>query len=333
MNKKLIAIAVAAGLAPVAVQAEPTVYGHGQVELATYGGDTYKGAAMVDNARGRIGIKGSEDLGGGLTSLFKAEFKTDFADGDSDVATDNSGANKGIALTKREVMVGLKGGFGQIEAGRLKSPYKYTGGVKYDPYVTTVHEARGYVMSGKVGQGNGYGHNGFISDSISYQKKFGPIKLWVLHDFDNGGPSADNKGTGTVAAIAYQQGNIHAFVKTLTDDEAGDKEYKSNSIGAKVGFGNMDVAVQLESAEKGTLEEDYMFVNFNMKMGSNIITANYGTYEDNAATANEKTKITLAVKHKFSKKTSAWVGYTTVEEGAATKVDNNVTSIGLRVDI
>lgn len=333
MNKKLIAIAVAAGLAPMAAQAAPTVYGHGQVEYAAHGGDSDKGSSVIDNARGRIGVKNSEDLGNGMSALFKAEFKADFADGDADTATKGTGTT-GIALSKREMMVAIKAGFGQISAGRLKSPYKYMGGVKYDPYVATVHEARGVVMSGKEGRGKSFGHNGFVSDSLSYQGKFGPIKVWALQQLDDGGPSTDTGATGTILGVAYKQGNIHAFVKTLTDGADGAAEYKANAVGAKVKFGNMDVAAQLESVEQGTGEADFIFVNFNMKMGKNVLTVNYGTFEDNQSPADETTKMTVAVAHKFSKKTRAWVGYTVQDDDSGGASDsNNVTSIGLRVDI
>ena len=134
--------------------------------------------------------------------------------------------------------------------------------------------------------------------------------------------------------MAYKQGNIHAFFKTLTDGADGTSEYKATSFGGKMKFGSMDVALQLESTEKGTTEEDYMFLNFNMKMGKNVITANYGTYEDNAATVNETTKLTLGVTHKFSKKTRAFVAHSVYDytAGSATS-DYTVTSLGLRVDI
>ena len=349
MNKKLIAIAVAAALAPIAAQAEPTVYGQGQVEYGTFGGkDTagkdQKGAAMADNARGRIGIKNSEDLGNGMTALFKAEFKTDFADGDSGTAdksdkkagTDATKGKEGIALQKREMMVGIKAGFGQIEVGRLKSPYKYTGGVKYDPYVTTFHEARGVVVSGKAGKGNGYGNNGFVSDSLSYQNKFGPLKVWVLRDMDSGGPAQDKEGNGLIYALAYQQGNIEAHFKGLTDDQEGTKEYTASAFGGKMKFGSMDVAIELESLEKGTgagSKTDTMFINWNMKMGKNVITANYGVATTDTTVENETTKITLGVAHKFSKKTRAFVAHSIIEEGAAKKEERTVTSLGLRVDI
>ena len=106
---------------------------------------TTEGWTTEDNARGRFGIKASEDLGGGLTAIAKYEWKADTTDnksggniasvdiaesiigsdlngdGDStDIVTVN--VTSDASLTSRESYVGLKGGFGTIMLGNLKSP-------------------------------------------------------------------------------------------------------------------------------------------------------------------------------------------------------------------
>ena len=332
-------------IAPMVVHAEPTVYGHGQVEYASFSGAN-TGIAMTDNARGRVGVKNAEDLGNGMMALFKAEFQVDFADGEVDegnkvdeavVDADCNGDGDKTdtaactidrqTLSKREMMIGLKAGFGQIEVGRLKSPYKYTGGIKYDPYVTTVHEARGVVMSGAAGNNSSYGHNGFISEAVSYLNNFGSLQIWVLHSPDTGGPDVDNAPKGTVAAITYQKGSIHAFVKNVTDGVTGEAEYKATAYGTKIKFGGVDIALQAEKSERNNIETDYLFVNLNSILGNNIFTLNYGTKETGT---DDTTKTTVAVAHKFSKKTRVWVGHTNVDDTAG---NYSVTSMGLRVDI
>ena len=67
MNKKLLAAAVAAGLAaPMAANAGVTVYGLAQLEIAdieTNGGNSTTN--MIDSKNSRVGVKWTEDLGGG----------------------------------------------------------------------------------------------------------------------------------------------------------------------------------------------------------------------------------------------------------------------------
>ena len=119
------------------------------------GGRFQEDVGVTDNKRGRLGVKGSEDLGGGLKGIYKYEWQVD--------TTDMSTNDKGNHTNGREAFVGLKGGFGQIELGRVKAAYKYYGGVKYDPFVTTELEARRY---GGMSTGS-FGHNSFLSDTLA----------------------------------------------------------------------------------------------------------------------------------------------------------------------
>ncbi|NOX90890.1 MAG: porin [Gammaproteobacteria bacterium] len=118
MNKKLLAVAVSAALvAPAATMAaDAFVYGHAQVEVASYSEDSTgsgkDGVMVEDNARGRLGVKASEDLGNGLKAIAQFEWR---------VNTDQGGNPAGNRVSQ----VGLTGGFGTFVMGNLKSPYKY----------------------------------------------------------------------------------------------------------------------------------------------------------------------------------------------------------------
>lgn len=116
MNKKLIAVAVAAAFAaPMAASADATIYGaiHTSVQFNDLEG---QGVTVTDNVEvvgndGALGIKGSEDLGNGLKAVYKIE--ANFA---SDDGT--------LPGTLDEVWVGLAGGFGVVAIGREDHPYK-----------------------------------------------------------------------------------------------------------------------------------------------------------------------------------------------------------------
>jgi len=342
MNKKIIALAVAASFAaaPLAAQAEVTVYGAAQVEVASWGDNAGKGVSVEDVARGRFGIKASEDLGGGLKGIMKFEFKVDTADGTAgSTLTDSNGdtVSSDAAVTKRENMVGLKGGWGEIQAGRLKSAYKYLGGVKYDAFTTTVLESRGNGgMSGKVGAGNGYGHNGFISDSVGYKGKFGNIVVWVTHDFDNGGGDGgvDTGGTGSTYGAKYGSKMWEAGFAGNTDDETGNAEYSAIKAFGSVKFaGAHTLRAQYESIDQANTVNDaeYIYVNYGFKFSKNLLDVAYGTLDVDGGSTADEDFLRIALKHKFSKKTSTWIGYrSTDRDGSANDV--SVVSIGLRKD-
>ena len=77
MNKTLIAAAVSAALmAPVAAQAEATVYGRVHQGIAFVNNDEADSTTDFINVGSRFGIKGSSDLGNGLTASAHYEFTT-----------------------------------------------------------------------------------------------------------------------------------------------------------------------------------------------------------------------------------------------------------------
>jgi len=128
MNKKLIALAVAgASLAPAAMAqtANPvTLYGR---IYATFESVEAKSGTTPVPRRNRVtdqssylGVRGTEDLGGGLKAIFQLEtgFKVD--QNDTTFAARNSG-------------VGLQGGWGTLILGRWDTPYKTTT-IAVDPF-------------------------------------------------------------------------------------------------------------------------------------------------------------------------------------------------------
>lgn len=123
MKKSLIALAVLAASGAAMAQSSVTLYGLADIGVGsvkstdTTGGiTTSTRQSKVDSGgfyTSRLGFKGSEDLGGGL----KAEFLLEGAIG-LDTGT-FSGFN-------RQSWVGLSGGFGKVQLGKMWSPYDNT---------------------------------------------------------------------------------------------------------------------------------------------------------------------------------------------------------------
>jgi predicted porin len=327
MKKNLIAVAVAAAfIAPSVSMAEVTAYGQAQVEVyqTTHEDEAVAGAddglGIIDNARGRVGLKATEDLGDGWTGLAKFEFKADTADGTS----------KGdAALTGRETMVGLKGPMGQIELGSLKQAYKYTGGVNYDIFVTTEMEARGNGgMTAKPGNFAGGGHSAFHTNAVGYRNSFGPVKLSLTY-----GPSLDD-GSYTLS-LMYAQGGIEAFVAAADSaDLAGTgNSYTATKVGGKFSTGAHSIMLQMENTdvENGgsTISPSFMYLAYQMKMGPNIFVVQYGTMDGDAPDA-DLTYTALGAVHKMSKETRIYGGWRGTTSDDDTR--ESVITIGLRKD-
>ncbi|MFV1984477.1 MAG: porin [Thiohalomonadales bacterium] len=368
MNNKLIALAVAAAITvPTVATAAPTVGGIIQVEIANVSNDGYgenngrlqaitkdqSATKVKDNKRGRLWFKGSEDLGGKLKANYKFEWQINSATGSV-----NDGA--------RESWVGLSGGFGAFEVGRIKSSYKYTGGVKYDPFVTTYMEAR--KSGGMIG--GDFGQNSFWSYAASYKIKSGPHRFWINVGLDGGdqdpvggagsaGPIVPDftnneitpklkKAAGSLGDIAasylFNAGSWEVFGAYGKDDSMTNAENGNDARtlikgGGKIKFGGAhSIAVQYEQDDrKGpSADSTLMFLGYQFKMGKTVYVAQIGqTDHDNDA--NDTDYYALGVIHKFSKTTRTFIGYRVSDKtnaataGVGSKNDLSVLSLGLRV--
>ncbi len=403
MNKKLIALAVGAAMAaPMAASAAPTFYGQLQAEIGSidnggYGdgnganviglaipikgskdpkyppgtrqasgaGKVQSGASGIiidDNKRGRLGVKGSEDLGGSLKAIYKFEWQVETTAAKVDDGT-------------REAYVGLKGGWGEFQVGSLKSAYKYTGGVKYDPLVATFLEARSNGgMAGRdtdLNRGAGrFGQHGFLSNSLSYRYKGKNWSLWGNYSPDQAG-GRDGRDGDYAASFKFFAKNWEVFVAAVSNNTitTGDIDqnnsnpdspdsYDAVKVGGQFKLGKAHrFSVQYEQTSQGTvftdgdpnnqdLEADVIFLGYVFQMGKNQFIAQAGKSDfDSGGDAGDTTYYALAWKYKFSKKTSAWLGYrssdysipdggqATLSDGSTTSnLDLTAISAGLRID-
>jgi len=308
MNKKLLALAVGAAIsaAPMFASAGVKVYGHAQVEVGTVDNGTTSTTQNTDNARGRIGIKASEKLGNGMTAMAKYEFRTDTAD--------NVRTTDGGPLTARESLVGLKGSFGTIELGNLKSAYKYNGGVKYDPFVATLLQARG--QGGMTGSANG--HNGFRADNIGYKTpKMGAFSAWGTISVDESSTDGDY-----TFGLNFKQKAFEVFVAGVNDDSAN---YDSVKVGGQYKFGNFKVSGQFEMADNAGTDVDTYFIGGQAKFGANVLVAQFGNTD---AGTTDTDYFAIGVIHNLSKKTRLTAGFSNSDNGTA---ETDTFAVGLRM--
>jgi len=313
MNKKLLALAVGAAIsaAPMFASAGVKVYGHAQVEVGTRDAGAGNNTFTSDNARGRWGVKASEKLGNGMTALAKFEFRVD--------TSDNRRGPSGQTSTPRESMVGLKGGFGTIELGNLKSAYKYHGGVKYDPFVATMLEARG--AGGMTG--GQFGHNAFMDNAIGYKTpKMGAVSGWATVSVDE---TADERGAtdGDYSfGLKFKQKAFEVFVAGINDDSAN---YDSIKIGGQYKFGNFKISGQYEMGDVAGVDLDTYFIGGQAKFGANVLVAQFGNTE---ATGVDVDYFSIGVIHNMSKKTRLTAGFANTDVGAG---DVDTFAVGMRV--
>lgn len=130
MKKTVLALAMLGGFAGAAVaQTSVNIYG---ILDAGFVRESGGGAGSVNKltsgvaSGSRLGFKGTEDLGGGLSALFVLE---------NGLAVDTGAATQGGLLFGRQAFVGLGSGFGTVTLGRQYTP-QYLTLAFVDPFST-----------------------------------------------------------------------------------------------------------------------------------------------------------------------------------------------------
>ncbi|MEL5849931.1 MAG: porin, partial [Candidatus Igneacidithiobacillus chanchocoensis] len=211
MKRSLIALAVLGTFGMGAAQAADSVQLYGIIDLgvAHYsngnGSVTKLGTGIQSGSR--IGLKGTEDLGGGLTAMFQAETGFCANGGSSAVSTGGSvtpSTSSGGYVTAignqyctgggfmgRTSMIGLKGDFGTVAAGRMYT-FTFNDQAAVDPF--------GYGLTGTIGNIGAIGAPSRASQMVAYvSPNFAGFNFGAGYVFGDGlppMPTTPNKTTG-----------------------------------------------------------------------------------------------------------------------------------------
>ncbi len=176
-------------VAPIAAAAQSSVTLYGAVdtgvEYVNNIGEAKSGVARVPVLTGTVpsrwGLRGTEDLGGGLKSVFVLE---------SGFAPDSGASNQGGRLFGRQALVGLSGRWGQVALGR-----QYT--MLF--WATLDSDILGPNIYGSAAL-DSYIPNTRVDNAISYKGTFGGLTIGATYSFGrdtvNAGPSPSGTNCG-----------------------------------------------------------------------------------------------------------------------------------------
>ena len=328
MKKNVIALAVLAAMAaPLAVQAQPTVYGKIHVSLDSNNvengaGDTTKDNFELKSRASRVGVKGSEDLGNGLKAVYGLEWQVNVTDGGG--------------LSGRNQFVGLAGGFGTILAGRHDTPMKISTG-KLDFFADESGDYNSTVGFSDVRADNAIA---YISPSMTGLT----IAAAVVPGEGSGadGATGTDKANGladaTSVALMYSAGPLYlsAAHEAFSSDLLGnpDDGYTQIRLGAGYSVAGVDLALVYETQDTGTDDgvgdRALTQVSARYKMGANAIKAMYGMADDWSEISDTgHTTYGVGFDHNFSKSTKAYAQYTAVDSDEFGGNDSTVLSFGM----
>ncbi len=317
MKKNAIALAVAAAMtAPAAALADVTVYGKAHLAVNNASGDDSSEAVSVESRASRVGVKGSEDLGNGLTAVYKMEWDVNMEDHTADGGADN--------LKSRNQYAGLAGGFGTVLLGRHDTPLKMAQG-KFDQFNDTTSDIK-HTIPGEDRVGNVVA---YVSPS------FGPAKVVAAawqgeNQYDGGDGFADIYSVALMAGdkkfkkspyyvgVGYNGGDTDTVAL-----KGGTYDSLVRIVGG-FGMGNFGVnGLYTTASDVGGGDEDFDGFGLSgyFKMGANKLKAQY---MDTEMGEMEESQVSVGVDHTFTKRTSAYAMFDTFDEADVSNI-----SVGL----
>ena len=307
MKKSLIALAVAGVVvAPAAFAATSNVdvYGKLHVTVSVVGdaADEVSDLQVSSNAS-RIGLKGSEDLGGGMKAIWQVESSVDL--------DEQSGT-----LGGRNSFVGLSGGFGTALIGNHDTPLKMVGRT-VDLFGDTQGDSRNVLGGGADMRAKNV--IAYISPTFSGFSVIGAYS----NDIANAGsccsspwgsekyPDQDNMSVWNVTG-QYQNGPIYAGISYAAGDGLEDYGFDSHlRLAGSYAFGDAKVVAEYDKgdATSGGNDVDGWMVGGSYAMGPITLKANYATAEEDNV-SDDWHQWNIGADYALSKRTTAYAMYT-----------------------
>ncbi len=148
MKKSLLALAVLGAFAATAsAQSSVTIYGIVDANLGKDIGS--KDKRMFQGAGSRLGFRGTEDLGGGLSAYFLIEHRFITANGNTNPSFP-SFTNANPQIWTGSSLVGLRGGFGSVALGRQYTTAFLSSQLRADPWGWDTVAANGPATGGGI---------------------------------------------------------------------------------------------------------------------------------------------------------------------------------------
>ena len=340
MNKKLIALAIASAISAPAMAATGNVdiYGllsvgvdsvqNGDASLDTTPATTTHNTNRVgrfSDYASRIGFKGSEDLGNGLSAIWQIEQQINVDNG--------SGAFGGANL--RNTFVGMKSkDLGTVLGGRYDTPYKVATG-RLDPFADTMGDYNGVVgAANRVAAGSYFDQRpsnvvDYISPSWSGLSVAAAYAFGAETAVNNVATTDKNANLYSLAAMydagplflsaAYEKQN---FGSTGVGTFAGlpNTDQSAYKIGA--GYSIMDFTLgalyektkdNFGTGGANALGHSTWYLSGKYQMGAVALKAAYGKANSNATADSGAKLYTVGADYSFSKRTTVYALYTQIK--------------------
>lgn len=328
MKKSLIALAVLAVSGAAVAQSSVTIYG--RVD-ASFGSEKNQLTGLSQTkvfdgsdaglTSSRWGLRGTEDLGGGLTAEFKLEnrFKVD------------TGAIDGVQF-KGDAFVGLGGGFGKVKLGRSAVAYDDVRAVSVSSNVFDAKfSAVGKVFGSGIADFTGTGDNQIRYESPNFSG-FSAIVSYGFGENKDATASADLTSVG----LFYKAGPL-SLALGHSDEEAKTANApvtstKHTGLAAAYNFGvaSLSGGYNTVKASAGNKDAEYS-IGVTVPIDAFAFSVGYANSESKNAAGAKTAKASgfaLGATYAMSKRTKLYAGF---RDYSITNVTTGVKSTDMRL--
>jgi len=351
MKKTLFALAAGSLLATSAfAQSSVTLYGIADVSIR-YSSNTNDSNSsvirMTDGAisQSRWGIKGTEDLGGGLKGVFRLE---------NGFSLDNGSNNSSSSFFNRMAYVGLEGNFGAVTLGRQHSAI-HDFLLDFDPLTVGNYEENAYYVGMYPIR---------VNNQIKYAGSFGGLNVIAGYGFgEQAGNATAGRYMGTMVTYkagpfgfggAYQQSRGGGNAGSAVNLGGTDSDKLTNwAVGATYTVGALKAAAgyqdhRMKESLGGTFKTNVWYAGLTYNVTPALALTGAGYYsrpkDEVPGLADQKGKrytLVALAEYSLSKRTQVYgtVDYTNVKDLALgdlnnagkTSLDKNRTNVGIGI--
>ena len=327
MKKSLIALAALAATASFA-QSSVTIFGVADAAYtnAKTGGSTTNALTSGNQATSRLGLKGEEDLGGGMKAGFWLEAQLNMDSGVGSGSSTNNQASgaapaaaggQGLVFNRRST-ASLKGNFGEVRLGRDYTP-QFWNLTLFDPFGTVGVGANAMLtgIGGSLTAVRASNSIGYLTPTMSgFQLQ---LQTYMGENKSDIAAPADKKtGSGNALRATYANGPLSLAVASSSTDTGVGTTWKATNLAGSYDLGMAKLMAQ-SSADKVTGASDIkgFLVGATVPMGAGTIKL---AYSETKQDANKADKTAVGYVYGLSKRTSLYATYASVKNTGASKV-------------
>lgn len=357
MQKKIIALALAAMAGSAFAQSNVTIYGVVDAGVARMSATGLKSQYAVESGMlggSRIGFKGVEDLGNGLKALFTLEYALAVDDNTGVGTTDTAGTFTGSnwsGSVARQQLLGLTGGFGTVAVGRLQTA-GFDWACAYNPIGGSALDTVGKLKAATL---LSCGNAGRANNALAYiSPSFGGVTVALNHARVSEAAALNavqKDNTANLISAKYDNGPISAsaiYTRISMAGTSASDDVSEYGLGAsydlKVAklFGTFQS--QKNNANGNGRDKKYSLAVAAPVSAAGTVVASYGRNKlnNNAVSSDSSSAYNLSYLHALSKRTTAYAGYTRVTNQAnantgivgayVPNADGNASVLGLGIN-